>query len=100
MNNISFIYEINQDSNQQTVYINEQSDISKLTGNNLSVFHLNVRSVDKNFDNFLCYIQEFVNSDLIYDVIVLSETYILEDIDSFNIDHYKLFYNNSRLNKN
>lgn len=65
--------------------------------NNFSLFHLNVRSLNKHFDAFETYINLL---KVKFSVIALSETWVHEDLDtsSFNIPGY-LYINNFRASK-
>lgn len=72
--------------------------LSKIkTGNYFSVFHCNVRSINKNFEKFLMLIHE---SNYCYDVIVFSETWKVPDINFFNIDGYTVVYSGGQINQN
>lgn len=61
------------------------------------VFHTNIRSLSKNFDSLKIFLARITVS---FDVIVLTETYQLLDIDVFNMDGYDIIYNNGNINKN
>lgn len=64
--------------------------------NYFSLFHNNICSVHKNFDQLLVYL-----SIVDFDCICLSETYNIQNYGNFNIaNNYKIYYNNSALNKN
>lgn len=63
----------------------------------LNLVHVNIRSVKKNFDNLLVFLQTF---ELYYcDVIVLSESFQISH-DHFNIPGYNFHYNNADSNRN
>lgn len=82
-----------------TLYLNNINDVDSITHNeaNLNLIHLNIRSLNKNFDELMVLLQCFESN---YDLIVLSETWNLLDINNFNINSYQMFYNDSRINKN
>ena len=55
--------------------------------NNLSIFHLNIRSLPLHFSEFLCYLDTL---DLEFKIIALSETGINNHHAVYNITHYNL----------
>lgn len=55
----------------------------------LTILHLNIRSVRKNFEEFLVYL-ESVNDRV--GVVVLSETWNVEEVSRFKIPHFNIFY--------
>jgi len=63
----------------------------------LRIFHLNIRSVNSNFSELLVLLQSF---NFLYDLIILTETWVIHHIDLFKIAGYNLFYNGSNFNKN
>lgn len=75
-------------------YVSQKINIdSKL----LNIIHFNIRSLKKNFDQLLVFLQTY---DLLScDIIVLSETWQLVSND-FNIDGYKMYYNEGDCNQN
>ena len=64
---------------------------------NLNIVHVNIRSIKKNFDDLLVFLQAFE----LYccDILVLSECFRITGED-FNIPGYKFHYNNATYNKN
>lgn len=65
--------------------------------NNFSVFHNNIRSITKNNDEFQITLSEFGH---MFDCIVLSETFRVDNVDIFNIPGYNIIYNEGEINKN
>ena len=65
--------------------------------NIINIYQLNIRSLNKNFDEFLISINDFVK-DL--DVIILTETWKVANIDCFKIQNFDVYYNNSNFNQN
>lgn len=61
----------------------------------VNLMHVNIRSVYKNFDHFLVFLE---STEKDFDVIVMSETHTVHNICDFNITGYTLFSNNSALN--
>lgn len=64
---------------------------------NFKIVHNNIRSINKNFDEFRLFLSN-IDSDV--DCVVLTETWIVDDPELFNITGYNLFYNEGRLNQN
>lgn len=64
----------------------------------LNIIHLNIRSLRKNIDQLLVYI-ESINTNNI-DVMVLSETWILEGVSDFSIPNFNMYYSESHFNQN
>lgn len=72
---------------------NQNNDCEK---DNLNIFHSNIRSIYKNFEELEYTLHEFNNT---MDIIVLSETFIVEK-GRFGLDEYTTHYNESKLNRN
>lgn len=88
---------------KKCILINHSKDLVKsLEGARrfFNIFHCNVRSINKNFNETLCLINEFAHEDLCFDIIVFSETWQLGDSTLFNIPGYTLIYNNGNYNQN
>lgn len=67
------------------------------TNKDFSILHTNIRSILKNFDEFLVFISAIKRS---FDIIVLSETWKVQQVDLFEIEGYKMIYNYGDLNQN
>lgn len=63
----------------------------------LSVIHLNIRSLKKHFDELLLLVG---NNTLLFDVLVLTESWRLDCIDNYRIPGYVGVYNESQCNQN
>lgn len=63
-----------------------------------NIFHLNIRSIRKNFDELLLYIETIQQTNI--DIIILSETWMIDDISNFNIPNFDIIYNDSAYNQN
>lgn len=63
----------------------------------LKFFHLNIRSINCNFSELVILLQGF---EFLYDLIILSETWEVQNTDIFNIEGYRVYYNGSNFNKN
>ena len=77
------------DDLRQVSYFNNYSK-------DVSVLHVNIRSVYKSFDHFLVFLK---STGVDFDVIVMSETHTIYNLDDFNIQGYLTFYNGSSLTK-
>lgn len=66
-------------------------------GGSFTVIHFNIRSINKNFEEFTIYLEELKNH---VDVIILSETWNIELVSDFSIPGYSTYYNNSKVNQN
>lgn len=64
----------------------------------LNIIHFNIRSLRKNFEELLIYLQSFCLNNI--DIIVLSETWNLENVGNFLIPDFNIYYNNSTHNQN
>lgn len=71
--------------------------ITEKTVNKFSIFHNNIRSLQKNFENFQVLMQQISNS---FDCIVLTETFILYDTELYNFNGYDLIYSDGQFNRN
>lgn len=58
---------------------------------------MNIRSIQKNFDDLIIFLRQFSND---FDIIVLSETYQVYDLNLFDIDGYDIIYNHGNNNRN
>ena len=63
----------------------------------LKVFHINICSIAKNLDELMIFISSLNEQ---FDIIVLTETFIIYDISIFNIPNYNFLYNASNINRN
>ena len=77
--------------------INNFKNIGDLDNKVLSVFHLNIRSIQKNFNNFVTFLEAY-QFDFCY-IIVLSECWSVMGGDQFYIPGYISHYNFANLNK-
>ncbi|KAL3288404.1 hypothetical protein HHI36_002852 [Cryptolaemus montrouzieri] len=72
--------------------------VYKINNKNFSfkLLHQNIKSVNKNFDEFKVYMAELPS---IMDCIVLSENWVVDYVDVFNLSVYRLIYNEGSFNK-
>lgn len=71
-------------------------DIKNAQGT-FSVYHNNIRSIQKNFEQFEVYISEYHN---FFSCIILTETWNITNINLFKIDGYEIIQSDNKLNKN
>lgn len=62
----------------------------------LKIIHFNVRSLNKNFSEFQAYLSYL---KVVFDVIVLFETWQIYDPNDYRIESYDMCYNESKQNK-
>ena len=84
---------------QATQSINDCKNILNLKNrqSNLKIYHCNIRSISKNFEEFLVYMSQLENC---FDIICLTETFYITNINNFNIHGFNLYYNEATLNRN
>lgn len=68
-----------------------------INGETVSVLHLNIRSINKNFHELTIFLE---NLGYEVDIIILSETWKVNCIDLFNIDGYNIHYTQGNFNQN
>lgn len=61
------------------------------------IFHVNIRSISKNFDELNILLDSLKTK---FDIIVLSETWQIKDIDVFHLNGYTIEYSVGNLNQN
>lgn len=72
--------------------------INKFTVNkNFKIFHTNIRSLAMNFDELEIFLSRIQNG---FDVIVLTESWNITNLDNFTLEGYVNYYNNSTFNQN
>lgn len=64
----------------------------------LSLIHFNIRSLNKNIDNLITFLETYKLHYI--DIIVLTETFQINSINNCNIPDYKVYYNEANYNKN
>lgn len=63
-----------------------------------NLLHLNIRSMQKNFNELTIYLNE-LNLEKI-DIIVLSETFVIEDKSRYSLPNFDIYYSDSKFNRN
>lgn len=76
----------------------ECNEIHKINEENATctLFHNNVRSINKNIDEISIFLAQQKNP---FDCIVLTETHQIDNLDKYNIPGYNLIYNYGKVNK-
>lgn len=75
---------------------NKQINLVK-TYKSLNILHLNIRSINKNFDELLILLETLKQN---VDIIILSETWQINSTKYLNIPDFTIHYNHSKLNQN
>ena len=86
--------------NQEYITNIEKKTFDSSIKQGISILQINIRSINHNFDELCVFLQKFSDKDLIYDVIILSETWEINDKSYFNLKGYQSFYNESNKNQN
>lgn len=85
------------DIKEESIECDQLTSKLDLNSKLLNVLHINIRSIRKNFNELLVFLETY---DLVFcDIIVLTETWQVHD-NQFNIDGYTMFYNKGNLNQN
>lgn len=64
---------------------------------NLNIIHMNIRSIRKHFDEFICYLN---NSKTKFHIIVLTESWISHDSEfNFNLENYNVISQSNKYTK-
>lgn len=79
--------------------IKTESDLEFITinKNGLNIISMNIRSIQKNIDKFFVLLESMFVS---FSIIILTETWNIENVELYNLKDYKWYYNNSRINRN
>jgi len=64
----------------------------------LKIMHMNIRSIQKNFDQFICLLNNM--KDSLPHLIILSETWQVKDVNLYKIPGFMLYYNHANFNQN
>lgn len=99
MNVLQFTDVLETDNDVFTYECNTHSDlpIRSSDENLLKIFQMNIRSIKKNFDNFLVLV-ESLHLDI--DIFILTETRNIDNLNLFNIHGYTTFYSEGKFNQN
>lgn len=95
---MEFDSELERFASIDTYIIADHDDsLLKNNGDSINIIHLNIRSLNHNFEEFLILLESL---DTKFDIIILTETWRLDDLDIFNIKGYNIFYSNGCYNQN
>lgn len=87
-------------SDYKTIIIGSLNDynppIEQTSSKTLSILHVNIWSISKNFDE----LQALTPTDKKFDCICLSEIWQIEDLSSYSMEGYNKYYNSGNINKN
>ncbi len=92
------IEQIMQDKTESIIVGINNSNVINVNNKVLSILHLNIRSLNRNYDNLVTFMETYSCRSV--DVIVLSECWNIENPGSFNIVGYESHYNFSKINQN
>lgn len=67
------------------------------SGSLIQLMHLNIRSINKNFDNFMVLLESLKQK---LDLIILTETWNISNLDLYSIPGYNSFYSHGKYNQN
>lgn len=67
-----------------------------ITNSSFKILHLNICSISKNFDGLVCFLKQ-VSYEI--DIIVLTETHKIYDLQIFHLPQYQIIYNEGNYNK-
>lgn len=81
-----------------TICADNLANIFNATNTNLNIMHVNIRSVRKNFDELLVFLDVFKLNNC--DIIILSECWQILSTNQFNIKGYTTYYNKGDYNQN
>lgn len=94
----AYINEYNNEPIVANKIYNENNKFkTNILNEDFKIFHMNIRSVQKNVDDFYVLIN---NISVNFDVIILTETYQLHDPFLFKLQGYNTVYNYETLNQN
>lgn len=85
-------------SEVETGFVGHISDCNRcfsMRVGGLRVFHTNIRSVSRNFDELRVFLGQF---DIPFDIIILTETFILDDIGPYQMAGYNAVYSGGSFN--
>nr|CAI5857439.1 unnamed protein product [Callosobruchus analis] len=82
----------------QNVHSSEEiNELLRTNNRNLKILHVNIRSIKKNIDK----LNIFLNSlETEFDIIVLSETWLIESTKLYEIPNFDLIYSHGNINQN
>lgn len=98
MNILQYSSDIEGSGEVNTFVAGSHSDLPfNAVGNLLKVMQMNIRSINKNLDNFLVLL-ESLNQN--FDIIILTESWNIANTSQYNINGYSTFYSRGEYNQN
>lgn len=99
MEELTLLNELEEYQEVETKIVNNLQEYGSNINKSQSInfIHLNIRSIQKNFDELLILITTSLSD---FSVIILSETWKINSIDNYQIPGYVGFFNESELNQN
>lgn len=105
MDGLDLLEDFGDGEGRETIYINDITEARnheifnlKRGEKQINVLHLNIRSINKNFDEFLVFLEMIGKSQI--DLIFLSETWKVDNEDIYNISGFNLIYSEGNYNQN
>jgi len=97
---LDYLEEVDGCDGLDTVVVEEPREVADVFvgGNKLNILHLNIRSLQKNFTELLIYLDLLKLNNI--DLIILSETFAINNLNNFRINNFDILYNKSYFNKN
>lgn len=100
MNVLEFNDELDEYANIKNHIVSDHNDSilkNKNNVNTVNFIHLNIRSINKNFENLLILLESLSTS---YQIIILSETWKIDCLDKYHIKNYNIYYSEGTHNQN
>ena len=93
----TFLSDLDEDIRIETTTSISTVDTQCFTDNHLKIIHINIRSIERNFNEFLTFLSGL---QVAFDVVVLTETWHLERSGSnYSIPGYRSHYNHGFVNR-
>lgn len=95
---MNFVEEdLSEESDETRVHVNIDDAREQLKCNKiLNILHFNIRSIRKNYDNLLLYLQGLDIDNV--DILILSESWEVTTVSNFDIPGFCVFHNWSKHN--
>ena len=96
--NFDFLDTIEKDTIKREITFASIETLNKtLSNKNDLILRVNIRSMNKNFDNLKIIIQSILNKP---SIIICTETFNQVNYKEYNLNDYDSYYNESRINGN
>lgn len=81
-----------------TIVVEKVDEVNTSNINEMfNILQMNIRSIQMNFEEFQVYLEGISIS---FDIIILTETFVVDDINLFILNGYRYVYNEGRYNRN